>query len=70
MMNKSILFLVVFGFALAVFCVPHAMLTLSIIIGLVILSIKLFWKVLEGFSTSPSVAIDPHRRPTRRTSFT
>ncbi len=70
MMDKTILFLIVFGIALAVVCEPNMMFTLGIIGCLVIAFVKLSWQVLEVFSTSTSASIDPNRRPTRRTSFT
>ncbi|MGB3292640.1 MAG: hypothetical protein WBB01_06630 [Phormidesmis sp.] len=50
-MDKSILSLIVIGIALAFLHVPHTVLTLGIIGFLAIAAIKLFWTVLEIFST-------------------
>lgn len=52
-MDKSIFSLIVIGIILAVLHVPHTLLTLGVIGCLAIATIKLFWTVLETFS-SPS----------------
>ncbi|MEL6468458.1 MAG: hypothetical protein AAFQ74_01915 [Cyanobacteria bacterium J06623_4] len=62
-MDKSILCLAVLGVALAILHVPSVMLTLAIIFGLLSLSIKLFWSMLQSFSASQSA--DPSEPSTR-----
>ena len=49
-MNKSILFLIVLGVALAVLHSPHGVLTVGIIGLLVTGVVNLFWSILESFS--------------------
>ncbi|MEL6900079.1 MAG: hypothetical protein AAFP07_03935 [Cyanobacteria bacterium J06606_4] len=62
-MDKSILCLALLGVALAILHVPSVMLTLAIIFGLLSLSIKLFWSMLQSFSASqPAASSRPSAR--------
>ncbi|MEL6780540.1 MAG: hypothetical protein AAFO06_25215 [Cyanobacteria bacterium J06597_16] len=49
-MNKRILALILFGVALAMMHMPEVMITVGIITGLVMVTTKLFWSVLQSFS--------------------
>ena len=51
-MDKSILFLIILGIALAFLHVPHTVLTLGIIGFLLIATIKLSWLMMEALSGS------------------
>ncbi|MGB7248818.1 MAG: hypothetical protein WBC73_07760 [Phormidesmis sp.] len=50
-MNKSILLLTIAGIALAILHMPNFMLTMAIITCLVTATVKLFWAMLQAFST-------------------
>jgi hypothetical protein len=61
-MNKSILSLIIFGVALAVVCMPDAMLTVGIILGLAIATIQLSWHILQAFSSASEHRLLPPLR--------
>jgi hypothetical protein len=63
-MNKSILSLIIFGVALAVVCMPDAMLTVGIILGLAIATIQLSWQILQAFSSASEHRLRPPVRST------
>ena len=50
-MDKTILFLLVVGIALALLHVPSVLVPLIVIGGSAIAAIKLFWTILQAFST-------------------
>jgi hypothetical protein len=60
-MNRNILLLMMIGVALAIFHVPELTLTLGIIGGLAIATIRLFWIVLRAFSAPKAHAYVPIR---------
>ncbi|MFK8186682.1 MAG: hypothetical protein AB8B99_25175 [Phormidesmis sp.] len=49
-MNKSIACLLVFGFGLAVLHSPAMVIHLSIITGLILVAVKVFWSLLQVFA--------------------
>ncbi|MEM8505324.1 MAG: hypothetical protein AAF716_19490 [Cyanobacteria bacterium P01_D01_bin.1] len=55
-MNKSILFLIITGVALAILHSPHGVLTVGIIGLLVTWVVKLFWSVLKSFAQPSQTA--------------
>ena len=57
-MNITILCLALAVLALSVLHFPSVMLTLGIVVCLVGLSIKLFWAVLQTFSSPEPVSVD------------
>ncbi len=69
-MDKSILFLMMIGMVLVIVHVPHVVMTLGIISGLSVVSIKLIWMVMQGFSQSsppsqqrsPVASLTPQRQ--------
>lgn len=62
-MNKSILSLILVGLVLGMVHTPDVLLALVIIAGLVTLSVKLFWGVMQAFSSTGR-----HKNAIRRTS--
>lgn len=57
-MNITILCLVLAVLALTILHVPSVVLTLAIVACLVGLSVKLFWAMLQTFSSTAPVRID------------
>ncbi|MEL6940493.1 MAG: hypothetical protein AAFO84_15025 [Cyanobacteria bacterium J06598_1] len=51
-MTNNILLLILIGCALAVFHIPSVVVTLTLIGGLSFLAIKLFWNMMQMFSSS------------------
>lgn len=51
-MNKSILSLIIIGIALGMVHTPNVLLALVMIAGLVTLSVKLFWGIMQAFSSN------------------
>lgn len=51
-MNKSILSLIILGLVLGMVHTPNVLLALVMIAGLVILSVKLFWGIMQAFSSA------------------
>ncbi|MEM6450113.1 MAG: hypothetical protein AAF703_07360 [Cyanobacteria bacterium P01_D01_bin.105] len=58
-MNKSIVCLLIAGIVLAMLHVPATMVHLAVITGLLLMTVKVLWGVLQRFST-------PHRDLTAR----
>lgn len=50
-MNKTILCLVLLGLGLAILHVPSVAIHLGIIAGLLIVTIKFFWAMMQSFSS-------------------
>lgn len=51
-MNKSILSLLIFGLVLAMLHMPNTLLHLGLITGLLVGTVKLFWGIMQSFSTA------------------
>lgn len=51
-MNKSILSLIIVGLILGMVHTPNVLLALVMITGLVTLSVKLFWGIMQAFSSA------------------
>jgi len=54
-MNKTILCLVLLGIGLTILHIPNVVVHLGIISGLLILTIKLFWAMMQSFSSQGKV---------------
>ena len=51
-MDKTILCLMLLGIGLTLLHVPSVVLTLGVILGLVGLTVKLFWSMMQAFSSN------------------
>jgi len=54
-MNKTILCLLLLGVGLAILHVPEAVIHVGVISGLLVLTIKLFWAMIQSFSSQGNV---------------